>query len=161
MRKTLQAIAVLGLVFIWADTLIALYGPHHLPARIPIHFGGGGEVTGWGSSGWLWFMPAIVTMVYALMAFVKRKPSVFNYPVRVTPATRPCLESLTCTMIAWLQAELVCLFAWIQWETVESARRQFGTLSPWGILAAIAAVWGTIIVYLVSVVRTGRRGRRA
>ncbi|MFP5235283.1 MAG: DUF1648 domain-containing protein [Acidobacteriota bacterium] len=161
MRKILQAIAVLGLVFIWAETLIALYGPHHLPARIAIHFDAAGQATGWGSPAVLWFMPALVTVIYALMALVKRKPSVFNYPVRVTPATRPCLESLTCTMIAWMQAELVCLFGWIQWVTIAAARRGAGALSPWAILAGILVIWATIIVYIVSVVRTGRRGRRA
>lgn len=161
MRKTLQAIAVLGLVFIWADTLVALYGPHPLPPRIPVHYDAAGHVNGWGTPAVLWLLPVIVTVVYALMAWVTRYPSVFNYPVRVTPATRPCLESLTCTMIAWLQAELVGLFAWIQWATIASARRGASALSPWAIPVAILAIWATIGVYIVSVVRTARRGRRA
>jgi hypothetical protein len=161
LRKTLQAIAVLGLAFIWAETLIALYGPHALPARVAIHFDAAGNANGWGTPAVLWLLPVIVTLVYGLMAWATRYPSVFNYPVRVTPATRPCLESLTCSMIAWMQAELVCLFAWIQWATIASARRGAGTLSQWTMLAGILVIWATIAVYIVSVVRKARQGRGA
>lgn len=161
MRKTLQAVAVLALVFTWAETLLALYGPHRLPVRIPVHFDAAGHVNGWGTPVVLWFMPAIATVVYGLMAWVTRHPSAFNYPVRVTPSTRPCLETLTCTLIAWLQAEVVCLLAWIQWATIASARHGVNMLPPWAILIGILAVWGTIAIYVVTMVRKARGPRRA
>lgn len=161
MRRTLQVVGVLGLAFAWAITIAALYGPHRLPLRIPVHFDAAGRVNGWGAPGTLWLMPIVATVVYALMAWVTRYPSAFNYPVRVTPATRPRLQALTITMIACLQAEVVCLFAWIQWATVESARRGRSALAPWSILAAILVIWITIGWYVVAMIRISRRAPRA
>lgn len=160
MRRTLQVIGLAALLFVWADTLLALHGAHPLPARIPLHFDSAGHANGWGTPGMLWFMPVVVTVVYALMSWVTRHPQAFNYPVRVTPANRPCLQNLTLTLIAWIQAEIACLFAWIQYATIASARRGGSTLSPRVIFAAILVVWITIGWYVVTMVRTARTPAR-
>lgn len=160
MRRTLEIIGIAALLLVWAITLIALYGPHPLPARIPVHFDGAGRVNAWGAPAMLWFMPLTVTLVYALMTWVARYPQAFNYPVRVTPVNRPCLQNLTLSLIAWIKVEIACLFAWIQYATIQSARRGGNTLSPVFILAAILAVWATIAWYVVTMVRSARAAAR-
>ncbi len=156
MRGTLKVVGLAALVFVWGITLSAFYGSHRLPDRIPTHFDMAGRVTGWGSPGMLWLLPVIVTSVYALMTWVTRFPGAFNYPVAVTAANRPLLQSITCDMIAWLKAELVCLFAFIQWAIVESARAGRSILSPAAIPAAILVIWGTIAWYIVAMRRVAR-----
>lgn len=157
MQKTLNAIAVVALCFTWAITLLALYGSQPLPARIPVHFDAAGHVNGWGSPGMLWLMPAIVTGVFLLMVWVTRRPNAFNYPVRVTPANRPVLQALAIAMVGWIKAEMVLLFAWIQWATIESARRGASAISPWLIPIWILIIWFTIGWYFVAMRRAARR----
>ena len=157
MRKNLNAVSVLALLFNWVITLFALYSSHPLPPRIAVHFDAAGHANGWGSPRMLWILPIVASAMYALIAWVTRHPNAFNYPVYVTPANRPRLQVLALAMIAWIQAEVVCLFAWIQWITIESARRGVGQLPPWTILIAIFAVWITIGWYVVAMLRAGRR----
>lgn len=153
MQKTLNAVAVVALCFTWAITLLALYGPQPLPARIPVHFDGAGHVNGWGSPGMLWLMPAIATGVYLLISWVSRHPQSFNFPARVTPSNRARLQSVALEMISWIKAEMVCLFGWLQWATIESARRGASAVSPWSVPMAIVIIWFTIGWYFVAMRR--------
>lgn len=157
MQKTLNAVAAVAICLMWAITFLALYGAHPLPARIPVHFDAEGHVNGWGAPGMLWVMPAIVTGVFLLMSWVTRHPHGFNYPVRVTAANRPVLQSLAIATVGWIKVEIVCLFAWIQWATIESARRGASAISPWSIPVGILIVWFTIGWYFVAMRRTARR----
>ena len=106
----------------------ALLGPMRLPDRIPTHFDLAGNANGWGSPQVLWLFPGFGTVLYAGMTIVARFPEAFNYPVRVTPRNRPALQELALGMIAWLKAEVMCLFVGIQFVIIESARRGRGKL---------------------------------
>jgi len=144
LRNTLQWIAALGLATVWAIAGFAVFGPHKLPDRIPIHFDAAGQINGWGSPAMLWFLPVVAAGVYILLTLVSRRPCAFNYPVRVTPATRPRLEAMSLELIAWLRAELIWLFLFIEYATIRSARLGRSALSPWTVLICIAVVFVTI-----------------
>ncbi|HEY3707096.1 MAG TPA: DUF1648 domain-containing protein [Terracidiphilus sp.] len=153
MRKPLAFIAAAALAALWTLTFQAIYGAHALPARIPTHFDGSGNVNGWGEPRMLWLFPIIATVVFALMALVSRYPESFNYPMRVTPLTRPRLQAITLGMIAWLRFEIVGLFLWIQFEIVRSARRGHNTLPPFLLLMTIGVVFATILAHFVAMGR--------
>lgn len=158
MRKALEVIAVIGLVFVLVLTAYALYGPHPLTGRIATHFDAAGKPNGWGTPAMLWFIPGVAVFVYALMTLVVRFPASFNYPFRVTPRTRPVLEALTLQMVTWLKAELLVTFAWIQWGTIRSAREGRLALSTFFLPAVIGIVFGTIFAHFVAMRRAARAG---
>jgi hypothetical protein len=56
-------------------------------------------------------------------------------------------------MIAWLKAEVVCLFAWIQVSTIEAARRGLGGLPPALIPVSLVAIFVTVAWYIVAMRR--------
>jgi len=89
---------------------------------------------------------------------VSQFPSAFNYPVRVTAENRPRLEALTLQMIAWLKTEMICLFAWIQWAIVESARQGRLSVSLAEMPLFILAIFGTIAWHIVAMFRAARAG---
>ncbi len=149
-----MAIAVTALFFIWAVTAYAVYGPHPLPAQIPVHFDAAGHPNGWGRPAMLWLQPAMATIIFLLMSLVARFPSSFNFPVRVTRENRLRLEAIALAMIAWLSAEVACLFAWIQYFTLSLARKGQGTLSPLFLPLVIAAVLGTVVWHIAAMSRT-------
>lgn len=156
MRKALEWIAVVGLVLVLALTAYALYGPHPLTGRIATHFNASGQPNGWGTPAMLWFMPGVAVFIYALMTVVARFPASFNYPFRITPRTRPLLEALTMQMVAWLKAELMATFAWIQWGTIRSAQEGKLGLSSFFLPVVIGIVFGTIFAHFIAMRRAAR-----
>jgi len=156
MRRTLETITLSAFAVLLWITLSALYGPSPLPERIPIHFGIDGQPNGWGSPAGLWLLPPIAAVVYAGMTLVTRFPSAFNYPVRVTAANRARLEAVIFQMVAWIKTEVVCLFTFIQWCVVQSARQGKLVLSPLVVPLFIAAIFITIGWHFVAMFRAAR-----
>lgn len=148
MRRTLEAISIGSVVVLVVLTVLALFGPDRLPGRVAIHFDLAGHPNGWGSPLWMLVLPAIGVGLYALLTTVVRFPSAFNYPVPVTAENRPRLEALTVEMIAWLKAEILLNFLWLQWGSIEVARhpeRGMSMLPVFGILVATAITAGWFI----------------
>jgi hypothetical protein len=156
MRKTLEMIALLLLLFLWTVTVRAVFGSHALPARIATHFDAAGQPDGWGTPAMLWMLPGIATIIYLLMSLVARYPSALHFPMRTQPVARRRLEVIALNMISWLNVEVVCLFAWIQYETVAFARRGQGTLSPVFLPLVLVAVFGTIALHVNAMRRVAR-----
>ena len=156
MRKILEVVSIAALAYLAWITAAAMLGPHALPNRIAVHFDAAGQANGWGSPKALLGMPILAAVLYVLMTVVARFPAAFNFPVRVTPANRPRLEALALEMIAWLKAEVLCLFAWVQEMTVAVARNGGAHLSPWFMPVTLGAVFATIGWYIVAMRRAGK-----
>lgn len=158
MRKSLNSIGIAALAFLFWITYGAFYGAGRLPARIPTHFGFDGRPNGWGSPSMLWLFPALALALYVGMTVVARYPATFNYPARVTAENRPRLEALAIQMIGWLKTEIVCLFAWIQWTIVESARGGRLRMRPVEMPLFLLVIFGTIGWHVVAMRRAARAG---
>jgi len=156
MRKTLEAIALAALALLCWITGRALYGSQPLPNRIPIHFDLSGQPNGWGPPSTLLLLPAVALALYLLITLVSQFPSAFNYPVPVTAENRPRLQALALTMIAWIKAEMLCLFTCIQASIVEAARRTRWGLTPLLVPVSLAVVFGTVGWYLVALRKAAR-----
>ena len=155
MRKALETIAALLLLFTWAITAYAVFGPNPLPARIPTHFNASGQPDGWGVPAMLWLMPVVAIVIYVLMTLVARYPGAFHFPLRTTAMGRRQLEAIALAMLSWLKAEVVCLFAWVQYQTIQLARRGEGALSPFFLPAVLVAVFATILWHISAMRRAG------
>lgn len=157
MRAFLQYAALAALLALWAITAYGVMGPHPLPARIPTHFDLAGKPDGWGQPAMLWLLPNLATVVVGLMWLVARHPRAFNYPVRVTPATRPRLEAITLSMIGWLRLEVAALFLAIQSAIIHSARAGQNRLSPAFVPIVFLVVFGTVIWHIRALFVAARR----
>jgi len=165
MRKILETISLGALAFAALLTWSALTGPHHLPDKIPTHFDSSGHANGWDSSTSLVLLPLIALSIYLLItvisAVLSRFPELFNFPVQVTEENRPRLQALAFEMIAWIKAEMVCLFAWVQWMTIQAARMPDGGFSSAsgymvGTFGIVAILLGTIGWFLVAMLRAAQ-----
>lgn len=157
MRTFLQYAALAALLALWAITAYAVMGPHPLPARIPTHFDLAGKPNGWGTPEMLWLFPAIATFVVGLMGLVARNPQAFNYPVRVTPATRTRLEAITLGMIGWLRLEIAALLLTTQYAIIHSARAGQNRLSPALVPIVLLVVFGTVVWHIRALFVAARR----
>jgi uncharacterized membrane protein len=153
MRKSLEAISLAALAFMFWVYWNAQFGLGRLPERIPIHFNFAGQPDAWGKPTMLPIMPVVALVLYLLLTVLARFPSIFNYPVEVTAENRPWLEALALDMIAWIKMEMVCLFAWIQWSTIEVARQGRGGLSPALLPVFLVTLFGTLAWFITAMRR--------
>jgi hypothetical protein len=156
MRRSAELFGLAGLLLLLVQTWSALWGPHHLPARVPTHFDAAGTPNAWGSPSGMLLMPAVAIGVYLLMSVVARFPGSFNYPCRVTPQNRAQLEAVTLDMLAWGKAEIGWLFAVLQWAFVHAAENGDGSVFPKILPVFMVGIFGTVIWSLVRIVRAGR-----
>jgi uncharacterized membrane protein len=160
MRKALEIVSLLAMAVLVFLTVRAFFGPARLPARIPIHFNAAGRPDGYGSPAMLLIFPAIAVVLYLLMSLVARFPAAFNFPVRVTPFNRQRLEDLALNMIAWLKAEIVVFFTWIEAGSILAVRQPGHGLSPALMPGLQAAVFATCIVHIAAMFKAGRSASR-
>jgi hypothetical protein len=156
MRKSLEAAALALLCLTWGWTIDALFGSDPLPAQIPTHFDLAGRPDRWGTPEMLWLVSLMTALIYSLMTLVARYPSAFNFPMRITPATRPRMESIALNLISWLKVEVLGLFFWIQFQAIQYARKGRGELSPAFLPLVLAAIFGTIAWHTIAMRRVGR-----
>jgi len=161
MRKSMEAVCVglLGVLF-WF-TYSALNGTERLPDRIPTHFDISGQPNAWGSPGFLWFLPIVATGLYLLITVLGSiKFRRFNLPVAVTEANLPFLQGRTSEMLAWIKCELLCLFVYLQWSIIQSARNGTFRLSPLLVPVFLVVIFSTVGWRLTGMIR-GAKERAA
>lgn len=157
MRKSLEVISLVVFGYMVWITYSALSGPNHLPDRIPTHFDAAGNVNGWGSPSMLLLLPIVAIALYSGITVVSRFPAAFNYPVRVQPAMRAQVESITLDMIAWIKAELLLMFASLQSTMIRGAEGGSPQLNPILVPVFIAVIFATIGWHMFSVIRVARQ----
>src|SRR5580658_3458247 len=123
MRKTLEVVGLGMLAVLYWISYSALNGPEKLPERIPTHFDISGQPNAWGPPGFLWFLPLVAAGLYVLLTVLGSiRYRRYNLPVAVTEANLPFIQEQTILMVAWVKCETLCLFVYLQWAIIQSAR---------------------------------------
>ncbi len=129
-----------GLGFASLIALIALpaYWYNALPEQIPKHFNLNGEADAWGAKSGIWILPAIGTVLFALLTYLNRKPHTFNYMTTITPDNAEHQYRNAMTMIRVLRLLILLLFLYLVWGTVGiGLGRQSGLGEPFSLLMVL------------------------
>ena len=153
MRKLLELLSLIALVTLLVMTWSALYGAGHLPDKIPTHFDFAGKPDAWGPSQMLLLLAGVGLFLYLTISLVSRFPGSFNYPVRVSAQNRDRLQSIALNMVAFLKAETLCLFALLQYYTLQAARSSRLGLPPFLMAVAIVVIFVTMGWHVVAMRR--------
>ncbi len=156
MRKLAEVLALAGLATLCWLTWSALNGPNRLPDKVPTHFDAAGNANAWGSPSGMILIPMIAAGLYVLLTVVARFPSAFHYPVRATPMNLPRLQAITLGMVAWIKAEMLCLFAVLQGVFIQAARSGNGALFGKVMPVFLVVIFGTIGLHFVALFRAAR-----
>ena len=143
----------LGLVALGALVALTYQGAVTLPARIPTHFGASGAVNAWGPKSTIYVLVGIAVVLYAVLTLAQRVPRMFNYPVKVTDENRPRLQLIALGMLRWTKAEMVAMFAYIQWAVVQVGTHHAATMSGAGMVTLLVALLATEAFFIVWMVR--------
>jgi uncharacterized membrane protein len=154
MRKTLEVVGLGMLAVLYWMTYAALNGANRLPDRIPTHFDISGQPNAWGPPGFLWFLPAVGAGLYILLTVLGSiRFRRYNLPVAVTEANLPFIQEQTGLMVAWIKCEMLCMFVYLQWSIVQSARDGTFRLSPLLIPVFLAVIFSTLGWRLTTMIR--------
>ena len=122
MQRLLEAGSVLALVVCGFVTFNALYGSDALQNVEPIVNPLSSHPIDWGNRARLLQIPVVQLILYAFGLLLARYSGALNFPVQVTPDNRIRLQVLAKSMIGWLKAEALILFAFLQIIEVQVAR---------------------------------------
>jgi uncharacterized membrane protein len=154
MRKTLEVVGLGMLGVLYWGTYSALNGSERLPDRIPTHFDISGQPNAWGSPGFLWFLPVVAAGLYMLLTVLGSiRYRRYNLPVAVTEANLPFIQEQTILMVAWIKCEMLCLFVYLQWSIIQSARDGAFRLSPLLIPVFLVVIFSTLGWRLTTMIR--------
>jgi uncharacterized membrane protein len=145
-EKLLEVLALGGLLYA-AGLLFTKWD--QLPLRIPKHFGISGEPDGWGDKSNLLVLLLVGAGLYALLTLLSFFPQWGNYPWEITEENAPRQYRITRSMLCWLKMELVWLFAYIEWCTIQVAMGKAIGLSPYLLLTVVLALSATVGFHLV------------
>jgi uncharacterized membrane protein len=141
-----EILSVLGLILSY---YILLSSWASLPDKIPTHFGFDGAPNAWGSKMTLLLMPAIATVMFAVLTVLCRFPHTYNYPWRLTEQNAGRQYLLARMLLTAVKMEIIYLFAYIEYGTIRAAMGNadgLGSLMPSFILIAL---FGTVAFYFV------------
>jgi uncharacterized membrane protein len=151
-----KAIKVLSLLLIVIMFLPIFSQWNALPNKVPIHFNAEGIVDGWGSKGNLWILPMIGLILFVMMSILERFPHIYNYPVMITEKNAPKLYLEARRMLIILNSEMLLLFSYISWGTVQAA---FGKnlINMWAIPIFLIIIFCTIGISLYRLFGTDKK----
>jgi uncharacterized membrane protein len=149
MKTFRELVAVLGLL---SAIFVVVFNYRDLPQRIPTHFGVSGVVDHWGDKSALWLIVGLSCVLYAVLSLVRFLPtSLINVPV--AQEQRAAAIPISFEMIAWLKAEVMCMFAFLTWTVVGVVEGRGQGLGVWFLPVTMVVIFGTIAFYLVRMLR--------
>jgi uncharacterized membrane protein len=156
MRKVLETLSLVCLAVIALITYQAFNGPEPLPARIPIHFDAAGNANGWGPPSSLVMLPIVAAGLYLLITVISLLPTGIRSAVKLTPESRERIQALTRQMLAWIKAEMVGLFLFIQWFILAGIRDGSNRIPAIPAPVFLVVIFATVGWHLVAVFRAMR-----
>lgn len=139
LRYVPLAAVILGFVLVSANYA-------ELPAEIPIHFNGRGEVDGYGPKAMLWILPFINLGLFALFGVLYTTPlSLFNYPVTITEENAVRQHQIALDLLAYMRVIITVMFSYLVYAIVQSALNETSELNGvvfWGMIVLLFGVIG-------------------
>lgn len=94
-------------------------------------------------------LPLISSSLAALLTVVRHFPNLGNYPWPITEDNAAIQYRLSRSMLSWLKLELVWIFAYLEWGTLQVAKEKASGLNSAVLLLILVAILGTVAFYLV------------
>lgn len=116
--KMLEWLVYVGVIALWLYPAI-MY--RSLPDIIPTHFNASGVADDFSSKSSLWWLPAIATVVIAMLMLLMRVPHVLNYPVKITEKNAERQYRLATGLLRYLGLAFVIIFLFLEITTVQTA----------------------------------------
>jgi uncharacterized membrane protein len=144
-EKILQIVCILILVA-FAIQLVTSWGT--LPKSIPSHFNAAGVPDAWGGKSSLLLLPIMGLVMYTMLTIIERFPKIFNFPFEITEKNARYEYQTAREMLVCIKAEMLLIFGYIQWDSVEVAKGTHTGLGSWFLTIFLVLLAVTMIYYI-------------
>lgn len=124
-----------------------------LPARIPVHFNFSGQADRWGDRSSILGIFALMAALYAGLGVLQRFPHVYNYPFGLTPQNVHRQYLAARQLLTFIKFEMVCVFSFLGWRMIETARSASPSLGAWFIPVLALCLFATLAWYFAAASR--------
>jgi len=119
-----------------------------LPEVIPSHYDLSGKPEGWSTKNVLWILPALSVVLYAGLTVLSKYPHIYNYAWPITPKNTRAQYQIARQMIIILKTAIVLIFAYIVWQTIQTALGKSNGLGAEFMPVFLILIFGTIGFHL-------------
>ncbi|WP_144463668.1 DUF1648 domain-containing protein [Siminovitchia fortis] len=134
----------------WVIYLLVTW--NDLPAKVPGHYDGAGNITRMGSKWELIILPVIAGLLTIFMSFLEKHPEWHNY-LNLNENNIEFQYKNSRMMLNVLKNIIVFLFAAISWNMIQVGRGKAESLGIWFLPVFLAAVFIPMIFFIVRSVR--------
>src|ERR1039457_6776655 len=157
MLRLLEVASVSALLVAGFVTLFALYGSNSVPDVEPMSNPFSSHPSDWGTRARLLQIPVVQLIMYAFGALLTKYSGVLNFPVPVTADNRLRLQVLAKSMISWLKAEVLILFACVQVVEVQLARGSLSGFPSLPFQGFTLVIFATALLHYIAMRRQAPR----
>jgi hypothetical protein len=111
----------------------------------------------WGTRARLIQLPALQILLYAFGLLLAKYSGALNFPVQRTPGNSDRLQVLAESMIGWLKAEALTLFAFLQIVEVQVARGQRSGIPALPFRGITLVMFATALAHYIAMRRQAPR----
>jgi uncharacterized membrane protein len=115
-EKILDLLGLVVVILLWIYTLMTY---DQLPDQVVVHLNFEGHADRLGHKTQLYFLPGLVTFLYAGLVWLNRYPHLFNYLVEITPENAARQYQLGTRFMRFINLSILTLFAGIHLEFIE------------------------------------------
>ena len=94
---------ILSFLIVCTLFFLPIFFIRDLPQEIPVHFNFLGEADRYGNKQNIWAIAIIGLIIYLFTTILNFFPSIFNYPVSITPANSKDHYRLVLRMLRWIK----------------------------------------------------------
>jgi uncharacterized membrane protein len=106
-----NAFELSGKIFLVVTWALTAYIFFKLPATIPIHFNGSGQVDNYGSKATLLILPVLGTLLYAGLTQLNKYPHIFNYMADITEENAVKQYTIATRCLRFIKLAILFIFS--------------------------------------------------
>lgn len=132
-------VTTLSFMTIVASFALAIVYFDSLPERIPIHFGLNGQPDGWAGKAMIFVLPSMGLFSFILLCLAGKFPQFSKKPWLTEEQNQRRFEASR-RILPWLNLQIGAMFAYIEWETIQTANGVANGINPTVMIGFVASV---------------------
>ncbi|MFD1707709.1 DUF1648 domain-containing protein [Siminovitchia sediminis] len=133
---------IIYMIVIWND----------LPAQVPGHYDGAGNITRMGSKMELIILPVIAGFLTVFLSFIEKHPEWHNY-INLNENNIEFQYKNSRMMLNVLKNIMIIIFAFLSWRTIQVGLGKAESLGAWFMLVFLALTFLPMLFFIIRSVR--------
>ncbi|SEG27009.1 Protein of unknown function [Algoriphagus boritolerans DSM 17298 = JCM 18970] len=140
---------ITGMIVILGCFVFIASNYQDLPDSLPRHYGLDGVPDAYSAKGIIWVLPIVGLILYMVIGLVSNVPSMINIPFKPNPEKVEFYQKKYCRMIRVLNVVMVCIFAFLTYQSIQIGIGAKSQLPQYFSLVAITLLLGIPLIFVI------------